>query len=192
MEIKQTQKFHKWFSKLDNVTSAIVFARLLVVSMGSLGLWRSVGKGVSELKINHGPGYRVYFTFRGGELILLLVGGDKRHQKEDIKKAQEMAQCPIEDCENFFEGNNDEDDKSAAVFLNEMIKLDSGDGSMVRLAIGNIIKCHNVSEIAKTACVSRASLYSAFNKDGNPSFDMVQKVLAAMGLGIQFVPLENR
>ena len=54
------------------------------------------------------------------------------------------------------------DDKSAAVFLNEMIKLDSGDGSMVRLAIGNIIKCHNVSEIAKTACVSRASLYSAF------------------------------
>ena len=81
------------------------------------------------------------------------------------------------------------DDKSAAVFLNEMIKLDSGDGSMVRLAIGNIIKCHNVSEIAKTACVSRAS---AFNKDGNPSFDMVQKVLAAMGLGIQFVPLENR
>jgi len=70
MEIKQTQKFHKWFSKLDNVTSAIVFARLLVVSMGSLGLWRSVGKGVSELKINHGPGYRVYFTFRGGELIL--------------------------------------------------------------------------------------------------------------------------
>lgn len=70
MEIKQTQKFHKWFSKLDNVTSAIVFARLLVVSMGSLGLWRSVGKGVSELKIDHGPGYRVYFTFRGGELIL--------------------------------------------------------------------------------------------------------------------------
>lgn len=86
MEIKQTQKFHKWFSKLDNVTSAIVFARLLVVSMGSLGLWRSVGKGVSELKIDHGPGYRVYFTFRGGELILLLVGGDKRHQNEDIKK----------------------------------------------------------------------------------------------------------
>ena len=40
--------------------------------------------------------------------------------------------------------------------------------------------------------ISRASLYSAFNKDGNPSFDMVQKVLAAMGLGIQFVPLENR
>ena len=70
MEIKQTQKFHKWFSKLDNVTSAIVFARLLVVSKGSLGLWRNVGKGVSELKIDHGPGYRVYFTFRGGELIL--------------------------------------------------------------------------------------------------------------------------
>ena len=84
------------------------------------------------------------------------------------------------------------DDKSAAVFLNEMIKLDSGDGSMVRLAIGNIIKCHNVSEIAKTACVSRVCINCVFSKDGNPSFDMVQKVLAAMGLGIQFVPLENR
>lgn len=64
------------------------------------------------------------------------------------------------DVDNFIR-----DDKSAAVFLNEMIKLDSGDGSMVRLAIGNIIKCHNVSEKAKTASVSRASLYSAFNKD---------------------------
>ena len=85
------------------------------------------------------------------------------------------------------------DDKSAAVFLNEMIKLDSGDGSMVRLAIGNIIKCHNVSEIAKTACVSRASLLPVpLTKTETGSFDMVQKVLAAMGLGIQFVPLENR
>lgn len=84
------------------------------------------------------------------------------------------------------------DDASAVTFLNEMIKLDPGDGSMVRTAIGDIVKCHNVSEVAKTACVSRASLYSAFSKEGNPSFDMVQKVLAAMGLGIRFVPLENK
>lgn len=59
------------------------------------------------------------------------------------------------------------DDKSAAVFLNEMIKLDSGDGSMVRLAIGNIIKCHNVSEIAKTACVSRAMSNDKFRYPTN-------------------------
>lgn len=83
------------------------------------------------------------------------------------------------------------DDKSAVAFLNEMTRLDEGDGSMVRTAIGEIVKCHNVSEVAKTACVSRASLYGAFRKDGNPSFDMVQKVLAAMGLGIRFVPLDG-
>lgn len=83
------------------------------------------------------------------------------------------------------------DDNAAAAFLNEMTRLDEGDGAMVRTAIGEIIKCHNVSAVAKTACVSRASLYSAFAKLGNPSFDMVQKVLAAMGLGIRFVPLEN-
>ena len=57
------------------------------------------------------------------------------------------------------------DDKSAAVFLNEMIKLDSGDGSMVRLAIGNIIKCHNVSEIAKTAMTSAVLLWRGNNND---------------------------
>lgn len=83
------------------------------------------------------------------------------------------------------------DDEAAAFYLNEMIKQDEGDGAMVRTAIGDIIKCRNVSDLSKSACVSRASLYKAFNKDGNPSFDMTQKVLSAMGIGIRFVALDN-
>ncbi|MBS4768135.1 MAG: putative addiction module antidote protein [Burkholderiales bacterium] len=83
------------------------------------------------------------------------------------------------------------DDEAAAVYLNEMMKQDEGDGSLVRIAIGDIVKCRNVSELAKTSCVSRASLYKAFNKNGNPSFEMTQKVLAAMGIGIRFVPLNK-
>lgn len=83
------------------------------------------------------------------------------------------------------------DDEAAAFYLNEMMKQDEGDGAMVRTAIGDILRCRNVSELSKVACVSRASLYKAFNKEGNPSLEMTQKVLAAMGIGIRFVPLEK-
>ena len=80
------------------------------------------------------------------------------------------------------------DYEAEAVYLNEMMKQDEGGGSLVRVAIGDIVKCRNVSE---TSCVSRASLYKAFNKNGNPSFEMTQKVLAAMGIGIRFVPINK-
>lgn len=57
--------------------------------MGNLGEWNSVGHGVYELKIDYGPGYRIYFGQEGNRLIILLCGGDKTTQQKDIKKAQE-------------------------------------------------------------------------------------------------------
>lgn len=57
--------------------------------MGNLGEWRSVGEGVNELKINYGPGYRVYFGQEGQTMVILLCGGDKNTQQKDIQRAQE-------------------------------------------------------------------------------------------------------
>lgn len=82
--------FRNWLERLkDRKARAIIDARLTRVRMGNLGHCRSVGHGVLELKINFGPGYRVYFGQDGDKVVVLLLGGDKKTQSSDIKRAQE-------------------------------------------------------------------------------------------------------
>jgi len=90
--IRETSVFRKWFSKLrDTVAKARILVRLRRVSLGNFGEWRDVGDGVCELKFAFGPGYRVYYTIRDGEVVILLAGGDKSSQAKDIAKAKELA-----------------------------------------------------------------------------------------------------
>lgn len=92
METKQTAAFTEWFDGLrDRKAKAKIAQRIVRIEAGLMGDVKSVGEGVSELRIDFGPGYRVYFTRRGNTLIILLVGGDKGSQARDIAKAQEMA-----------------------------------------------------------------------------------------------------
>ena len=82
--------FLKWLESLRDIKArAKIRTRLDRVQVGNLGDYRSVGKGVCELKIDYGPGYRVYFGQIGSTVILLLCGGDKSTQQQDISKAQE-------------------------------------------------------------------------------------------------------
>jgi putative addiction module killer protein len=92
MEIRQTELFARWFSGLrDRQASRRIQARIDRLQVGNPGDARPVGAGVSELRIDYGPGYRVYFVQRGRTLIILLAGGDKRTQQKDIAAAIEMA-----------------------------------------------------------------------------------------------------
>lgn len=79
--------FRKWLDSLDLRAKALVQARILRVEDGNLGDFRSVGSGVFELKIDFGPGYRIYFGFSDNEMILILNSGDKGNQKKDIIRA---------------------------------------------------------------------------------------------------------
>ena len=90
--IRQTETFRKWERKLkDPKAKALIAARILRVANGLLGDVSPVGEGVSELRIHYGPGYRVYFRRRGEEIIILLCGGDKSTQEQDIKQAKRLA-----------------------------------------------------------------------------------------------------
>ena len=92
IEIVETEHFHRWMERLKDVSAKTrILARLRRASMGNLGDWKSLSGGVSEMRIDHGPGYRVYFMRRGNRLIIILAGGTKRTQASDITKAIEIA-----------------------------------------------------------------------------------------------------
>lgn len=92
IEIRQTEEYASWYLTLrDRMVKARINIRMRRMSLGNLGDVKPVGQGVSELRIDHGPGYRVYFVQRGQTLIVLLAGGDKRTQSQDIHKALELA-----------------------------------------------------------------------------------------------------
>lgn len=92
IEIKQTAVFQKWEAGLrDKRAKTIIATRLMRLAEGMPGDVEPVGEGVSELRIHHGPGYRVYLQKRGRVLIVLLCGGDKSSQKRDIATAKKLA-----------------------------------------------------------------------------------------------------
>jgi len=93
MEIRKTDIFAKWLDGLADIHArARVLARIDRLVDGNPGDVKPVGKGVSELRIDSGPGYRVYYATRGRELIILLAGGGKDTQAKDIKTALRLAQ----------------------------------------------------------------------------------------------------
>ena len=92
MTIYTTENFDQWFSSLrDRQTARRIQARIDRAEDGNFGDHKSVGEGVFEMRIHHGPGYRVYFMLRGLEVVILLIAGDKSTQDKDIQIAQDMA-----------------------------------------------------------------------------------------------------
>jgi putative addiction module killer protein len=91
-EVRQTPIFRKWLDDLaDRRAAQRIAQRIVRLQSGLIGDAKPVGGGVSELRVDYGPGYRVYFVRRGVVLIILLCGGDKRSQSRDIARARTLA-----------------------------------------------------------------------------------------------------
>ena len=92
IEVRQTAVYAKWFAQLRDIRArARIDVRIRRLSLGNPGDVKPVGDGVSELRIDVGKGYRVYFVQRGDRLIILLAGGSKQHQQRDIEMAKKLA-----------------------------------------------------------------------------------------------------
>lgn len=92
IEIRQAEAYRDWFAHLRDIRArARIDARIRRLSLGNPGDAKAVGGGVSELRIDYGPGYRVYFTRRGNVVVILLCGGDKQTQSRDIARARALA-----------------------------------------------------------------------------------------------------
>ncbi len=90
--LRLTQTFQDWLDGLGDMRAQVrIAARLRLVEAGSLGDWKPVGSEVFEMRVDVGPGYRLYFTRRGNVVIVMLAGGDKSTQRRDIARAQRIA-----------------------------------------------------------------------------------------------------
>ena len=99
--IRKTSVFRKWMKSLkDAIAKAHIDRRIDRLSRGNPGDVEPIGEGCSEMRINYGPGYRVYYKDTGREIIIILCGGDKSTQREDIETAKRLAREKEEDDEN--------------------------------------------------------------------------------------------
>jgi putative addiction module killer protein len=91
--VRLTQEFQDWLDALKDLRAQVrIAARLRLAEAGNLGDWKPVGGEVSEMRIDFGPGYRLYFTRRGSLLLVMLAGGDKSTQARDIRRAQRILE----------------------------------------------------------------------------------------------------
>jgi putative addiction module killer protein len=95
-KIRRTDVYNKWVKDLkDGRAVAHIYARVRRLANGNPGDSEPIGKGLSEMRIHYGPGYRVYYQDTGKEIIILLCGGDKSTQQADIARAKELAKMPL-------------------------------------------------------------------------------------------------
>jgi len=93
IEVRQTQEFSAWLHRLRDANAvARLVARIRRMEKGNPGDSRSVGAGILEMRVDYGPGYRIYYVQRGAQIVVLLCGGDKRTQQQDIKRAVILAE----------------------------------------------------------------------------------------------------
>ncbi len=92
IDVRKTGVFQDWLRRLKDIRAlARIQIRIDRLALGNPGDWQHVGEGVREMRVDYGPGYRVYFTQRGQSVVLLLCGGDKSSQERDIAKARQLA-----------------------------------------------------------------------------------------------------
>lgn len=93
IEVRETPTYEKWRKRLKDVRArALIASRIARLAYGHTGDAKPIGQGLSELRIHHGPGYRIYFQRRGDTIILLLCGGAKSTQEKDIETAKRLAE----------------------------------------------------------------------------------------------------
>jgi probable addiction module antidote protein len=155
------------------------------LEQGNPGEVKSVGGGVSEMKIDYGPGYRLYFTKRGNAIVLLLCGGDKGSQGRDIKRAIKM----VEDLECSSKSGTP---LSFLRLLNRsrpiLMSSEDNDPELLKSALNDIARSKGMAEIAEKAGVNRQALYRSLSPEGNPSLSTLIGVIKALGLKLHVVP----
>jgi len=192
VEVRGTAEFSGWLRGLKDANAvARIVARIRRMELGNPGDARSVGKGVLEMRIDYGPGYRVYYVHRGAEIVILLCGGDKRTQRQGYQAGAGTGGETVMPKTIRFDAADylDSEERQVAYITSA---LETGDADFVRDALGIVARARGMAEIAKNAGLNRESLYKALGETGNPEFATVMRIVRAMGLTLSARPADRR
>lgn len=187
MELRQTETFRKWRHRLkDERARALIASRLDRLAFGLAGDVEPVGKGISELRIHYGSGYRVYFQKKGDAIIVLLCGGDKSSQKKGIKTKPPCGWLKngVNDMAKKLTAYDPAEDltthKAIAIFMAEAFK--TSDAAYIAHALGVVARAKGMAQIAGQTGLSREQLYRTFSENGNPTLKTTLAVMKALGI----------
>ena len=187
-----------WLASLGDVKArARIAARLDRLSLGSFCDCKALREGVSELRIDWGPGYRVYYAMLGRTCVLLLCGGDKRGQSSDIKRGNRLPErLQGKDAKQMKDKASISHDEAmsrelrenpdfAAEYLRAAME-DEAEPRVLLVALRRVAEARGIARVAKTAGIERESLYRALSPRGNPRFSTLVAVAKAVGLKLTF------
>jgi putative addiction module killer protein/probable addiction module antidote protein len=183
------EPFTEWLNSLDVQTRARIRVRIDRLEDGLFGDVEPVGEGVSELKLDFGRGYRVYFGQIGLQIHLLL-GGSKQRQSADIRQAKSFGgnmtiktssyrQCLLTALLDPIE---------ASAYLNAALE-DSPEAFLK--ALKNVAQARTMSDVARESGIQRETLYRAFSEHGNPTFETLSSVLGTLGMKLSIAPNQS-
>jgi probable addiction module antidote protein/putative addiction module killer protein len=183
IEVRQTEAFSAWLRKLRDLQAlARIQIRIRRLSLGNFGDAKSVGEGVSELRIDYGPGYRVYFQKTGNLLLLLPSEEPRRHKTQILPKRRSSPRrlrmalkTTVWDPSEFLDSP-----ESIAAYLEAA--FEDGDPSLIAAALGDIARAIGMTQMATQAGVTREALYKALSPNGDPRLSTFLGVMKALGI----------
>ena len=184
----------------DRQAKLRIQARIDRLASGNPGKHRVLSGGVAELKIDLGPGYRVYYTRYGDIVIVLLAGGDKHTQQAEIstrllswqKRFEEtfMTKTKIRttpwDSAEYLKTDQD-----IVEYMAACMEEGGDDPAFIAHALGVVAKARNMSQLARNTGLTREGLYKALSGEGNPSFATVMKVAQELGFKLTLLPAQE-
>jgi probable addiction module antidote protein/putative addiction module killer protein len=199
IRIRPLPEFTRWLGRMrDPAVRGVVLARLKRLECGLPGDIAPVGGGVLELRIHVGAGWRIYYTHRGQDVVVLLLGGTKRTQTADISAQRRWLHCLIKEYEMSKRIKADDlpefdptvyldSEEAIAAYLTDV--LAAGDAGLLAAALGDIARARGMTQIAESSGMTREALYKALRPDSAPRFDTVSRVCAALGVRLVALPV---